>query len=155
MDFSDALAVALSLLALAVIDWRHLMLPDSLTLPLIPAGLAVAWTKGPERLLEHGLAALGGGLFIVAVALIYRRLRGDGVTGEAEEVGPRRARPAGSPAGRPSDEPLVDLVIALHSPEREVARAVRSVLDGSPEVDVRVSVVAHDLPAGPDNRPPS
>jgi prepilin signal peptidase PulO-like enzyme (type II secretory pathway) len=31
------------LLALAVIDVRRLILPDVLTLPLIPAGLAVAW----------------------------------------------------------------------------------------------------------------
>ncbi|OLT16421.1 hypothetical protein BJF80_07360 [Serinicoccus sp. CUA-874] len=37
------------------------------------------------------------------------------------------------------------MVIALHSADRQVGRAVRSVLDGSPGVDVRVSVVAHNL----------
>jgi leader peptidase (prepilin peptidase)/N-methyltransferase len=65
-----------TLIALAVIDWRHLILPDELTLPLLPAGLAVAWVSEPGRLVEHAVAALGGGLFILAVALLYRRLRG-------------------------------------------------------------------------------
>ncbi|QIK84132.1 glycosyltransferase family 2 protein [Sanguibacter sp. HDW7] len=40
--------------------------------------------------------------------------------------------------------PAVDLVIAVHDARRPVARAVRSVLDGS-EGLVRVTVVAHDL----------
>ncbi|ANS77936.1 glycosyl transferase, group 1 [Serinicoccus hydrothermalis] len=45
-------------------------------------------------------------------------------------------------------DPEVDVVIAVHSTERDVGRAVRSVLDGSPDLAVRVSVVAHNLPAG-------
>jgi len=69
-------ALGWSLIVLAVIDWRHLILPDSLTLPLIPAGLAVAWAVAPERLWDHVLGALVGGGFVVAVALLYRRLRG-------------------------------------------------------------------------------
>lgn len=57
--------------------------------------------------------------------------------------------------------PAVDLVIAVHDARRPVARAVRSVLDGS-EGLVRVTVVAHDLGIGtvedalaltPDERP--
>lgn len=40
--------------------------------------------------------------------------------------------------------PAVDLVIAVHDAEREIGRAVRSVLDGSRGL-VRVTVVAHDL----------
>lgn len=41
--------------------------------------------------------------------------------------------------------PAVDVVVAVHDPRRPVHRAVRSVLDGSPGVPVRVSVVAHDV----------
>ncbi|WP_298891298.1 glycosyltransferase [uncultured Serinicoccus sp.] len=41
--------------------------------------------------------------------------------------------------------PVVDVVVAVHSTRRQVARAVRSVLDGSADLPVRVSVVAHNL----------
>ncbi|WP_281964192.1 glycosyltransferase [Serinicoccus marinus] len=50
------------------------------------------------------------------------------------------------PVGEPGADPEVDLVVAVHSTERDVARAVRSVLDGSPGLAVRVTVVAHNLP---------
>jgi leader peptidase (prepilin peptidase)/N-methyltransferase len=69
-------ALGWTLLALSVIDARHLLLPDQLTLPLIPAGLAVAWSVAPDALVEHVLAALGGFLLFAALALAYRRLRG-------------------------------------------------------------------------------
>ncbi len=64
------------LLVLAVLDWRHLMLPNALTLPLIPAGLAVAWGLAPERLGDHAIGAAAGFAFLALVAGIYRRLRG-------------------------------------------------------------------------------
>jgi len=38
-----------TLLALAAIDWRHFVLPDFLTLPLIAAGLAAAWWRVSPR----------------------------------------------------------------------------------------------------------
>ncbi|AXH95348.1 glycosyltransferase [Ornithinimicrobium avium] len=47
----------------------------------------------------------------------------------------------------PQGSPLVDVVVATHSLERPVDRAVRSVLDGSDELDVRVTVVCHGLDA--------
>lgn len=47
----------------------------------------------------------------------------------------------------PSHSPEVDVVIAVHDARRQTERAVRSVLDGSEGVDVRVTVVCHDLPA--------
>lgn len=65
-----------TLLALSVIDARRLILPDELTLPLIPAGLAVAWAIDPDRLPEHALAAAAGFLLVAAIAMGYRRLRG-------------------------------------------------------------------------------
>ena len=64
------------LLALGWIDWRHTILPDALTLPLIVIGLAVAGVFEPERLWDPLLGAVLGyaGLWVVAWA--YRRLRG-------------------------------------------------------------------------------
>jgi leader peptidase (prepilin peptidase) / N-methyltransferase len=65
-----------SLLALAVIDWRHRQLPDALTLPLVLAGLALAYLDAPEELPDRALgAAIGYGTF-AAIAWGYRRLRG-------------------------------------------------------------------------------
>ncbi len=64
-----------ALLCLAAIDWRHLLLPDSLTLPLIPIGLLVAWSLNPEQLLSHAIGAAVGFLLLWIIALTYRRLR--------------------------------------------------------------------------------
>ncbi len=65
-----------SLIVLAVIDARHLLLPDALTLPLVPAGLAAAWAVDPAKLPDHVLGAVAGFLVLAAVGLAYRRLRG-------------------------------------------------------------------------------
>ncbi len=70
------LALGLWLLLVALLDVEHEWLPDLLTLPLVPLGLAAAWAGFgpplPDRLLG---AALGWALlFLMAVA--YRRLRG-------------------------------------------------------------------------------
>ena len=69
-------ALGWSLIVLAVIDARHLLLPDALTLPLVPAGLAVAWWVDPAKLPGHALGAVAGFLVLAAVGLAYRRLRG-------------------------------------------------------------------------------
>jgi leader peptidase (prepilin peptidase)/N-methyltransferase len=65
-----------TLLALAVIDWRHLVLPDVLTLPLVPAGLAVAWLIDPAMLPHHLVGAVAGFVSFALVGWIYARLRG-------------------------------------------------------------------------------
>ena len=64
------------LLALAWIDWDHMRLPDALTLPLIPAGLAAAWWQDPGLATDHAVAAAAGYLLFRGVAWAYRRLRG-------------------------------------------------------------------------------
>jgi leader peptidase (prepilin peptidase)/N-methyltransferase len=64
------------LLALAAIDARHLILPDALTLPLIPAGLLVVGIAVPDRLGAHLVGAVVGFGVPLAVRLLYRRLRG-------------------------------------------------------------------------------
>ena len=70
------------LLALAVIDWTHLRLPDALTLPLLLAGLAeAAWLEPGEAADRAWAAALGYGVLRL-LGLAYRWLRGrDGLGG--------------------------------------------------------------------------
>lgn len=65
-----------TLLALAAIDLRALVLPDTLTLPLIPAGLLVAWWIDPGLLPHHLLGAVLGFAAFAGVAWAYARLRG-------------------------------------------------------------------------------
>jgi len=64
------------LLALGWIDWRHTILPDALTLPLILFGLAVAGVLEPENLGDPVLGVILGYGLLWAVAWVYRRLRG-------------------------------------------------------------------------------
>ena len=65
-----------TLLALAVIDIRALLLPDALTLPLIAAGLAAAYAIDPAELLDHAAGAAAGYAGFVLIELAYARLRG-------------------------------------------------------------------------------
>jgi len=64
------------LIALSVIDWRSLRLPDSLTLPLLAIGLVSSWFYDRTHWLDHLLGAvLAFGIFAV-LTFAYRRLRG-------------------------------------------------------------------------------
>ena len=65
-----------TLLTLAWIDLRTMILPDVLTLPLLAFGLAVTGINMPDSLLDHLLAAGLGYLSLAAVAWGYRRFRG-------------------------------------------------------------------------------
>lgn len=65
-----------TLLALAWIDLRTMILPDVLTLPLLAFGLAATAISMPNSLLDHLLAAGVGYLSLAAVAWGYRRFRG-------------------------------------------------------------------------------
>jgi leader peptidase (prepilin peptidase)/N-methyltransferase len=69
-------ALGWTLLCLAVIDHRHFLLPDELTLPLIPAGLVVAWLIVPARLPDHMMGALAGFVAFALISFAYRHLRG-------------------------------------------------------------------------------
>ncbi len=64
------------LLALAWTDLRCWLLPDTLTLPLVIAGLGAAIAFDPDRLAERALGAAIGYLALRAVAALYRALRG-------------------------------------------------------------------------------
>jgi leader peptidase (prepilin peptidase)/N-methyltransferase len=78
-----------SLLALAWIDWRHMLLPDALTLPLLLGGLlATAWLD-PDQAYAHAAGAALGYLSLRLLGSAYRRLRGrEGVgAGDAKLLG--------------------------------------------------------------------
>ena len=64
-----------TLLTLAVIDARHFLLPDVLTLPLAPAGLAVAWFVYPESLVDHAIGGFAAAAGLALIAWLYRHLR--------------------------------------------------------------------------------
>ncbi len=65
-----------ALLTLALVDLREKMLPDIITLPLIGAGLVAALTLAQLDPLAHLIGAAAGLTVFLAVATIYRRLRG-------------------------------------------------------------------------------
>jgi len=67
-----------TLLALAAIDARRFLLPDVLTLPLVPAGLAVAYAapRWPVAPADAAIGAVAGFAALALIGLLYRRLRG-------------------------------------------------------------------------------
>jgi leader peptidase (prepilin peptidase)/N-methyltransferase len=69
-------ALGWGLLALALIDYRHYLLPDGLTLPLVALGLVAAWLDDPAELAAHVIGAVAGYAAFLLIALAYRRLRG-------------------------------------------------------------------------------
>ncbi len=71
-----SLGLGWCLLILAVIDYRHLILPDVITLPLIPLGLAVAYWLRPEDILTHVAGAALGFFALALIAWLYRYFRG-------------------------------------------------------------------------------
>ncbi|MSO77449.1 MAG: prepilin peptidase [Alphaproteobacteria bacterium] len=70
-----------ALLALAIADIRRHILPDRLTLPLIPAGLIVTWAGAPSGdaaalTLDHAIGAAAGFALFATIGAAYWRLRG-------------------------------------------------------------------------------
>jgi leader peptidase (prepilin peptidase)/N-methyltransferase len=61
---------------LAVIDIRSFRLPDVITLPLMLAGLAVAFVVDSGSLPAHAIGAAAGFASFAGARLAYRRLRG-------------------------------------------------------------------------------
>lgn len=75
----EALATAIFgwwLLLLAALDAEHQWLPDRLTLPLVPAGLVVAWIGIGPALEDRLIGAAVGFAVLAAIGLFYRLLRG-------------------------------------------------------------------------------
>ncbi len=70
------MALGLWLLLLAMLDVEHEWLPDLLTLPLIPLGLAAAWAGFGPPLAGRLIGVAMGWAVLFLMALLYRRLRG-------------------------------------------------------------------------------
>ena len=64
------------LLLLGVLDVEHFWLPDRLTLPLIAAGLFVAFALGSPLLTDSLIGAAAGFLIFAGIAAAYRAYRG-------------------------------------------------------------------------------
>ena len=64
------------LLALAIIDLRDGILPDALTLPLIPLGLGIAYFEDPASVLPRVIGAVSGFAGFAFIRWAYRRFRG-------------------------------------------------------------------------------
>ncbi len=64
------------LLTLSVIDLRTLTLPDVLTLPLIPLGLALAFFNSMDQGVTSLIGAAVGGVGFWAIGAIYRKATG-------------------------------------------------------------------------------
>lgn len=71
-----SVALGAVLLALSLMDLRTFTLSDALTLPLIPAGIAVAALVDPDLVIHHSLGALAGFSAFWALAALYQRFRG-------------------------------------------------------------------------------
>lgn len=62
--------------AIAVIDLRHFRIPDSLSLPLIAAGLILALCLPGVPIADHLIGAGGGFLLLAGIGELYFRRRG-------------------------------------------------------------------------------
>ncbi len=70
------------LLALAVIDWRHYILPDAVTLPLVLLGLVDGWMAGTGS--DQAAGAVAGFVLLAGIAWVYKRLRGRDGLGDGD-----------------------------------------------------------------------
>ena len=63
------------LLTLAVLDQRHMVLYNHLTLPLIAAGILVKYFIAPDGTIDHAIGAAGGFVSFLVIGWSYRRVR--------------------------------------------------------------------------------
>ena len=77
-------ALGWTLLALGWIDARHFLLPDVLTLPLAPAGLAWTWYADPALLTWNAGAGVAGYLLFRLIEVTYLRWRGIAGLGQGD-----------------------------------------------------------------------
>jgi leader peptidase (prepilin peptidase)/N-methyltransferase len=60
----------------SLIDARSMILPDWLTLPLIPLGWALAWVEADPPLADRLIGSAAGFLVLAGIAWLYKRVRG-------------------------------------------------------------------------------
>jgi leader peptidase (prepilin peptidase)/N-methyltransferase len=68
-------ALLAALLAVALIDWEHMIIPDGISLGFLALGLLVSPIVGPGIVRSLVGAVVGGGLLLV-VAVAWEKLRG-------------------------------------------------------------------------------
>jgi leader peptidase (prepilin peptidase) / N-methyltransferase len=73
---APTLLLGFILLTLFAFDFRAFILPNALTLPLLLMGLLLAAFEDRETLATSFLGAICGGAFLLAVAEVYKALRG-------------------------------------------------------------------------------
>lgn len=74
-----------ALVVLAVIDFHHFLLPDTITLPLLVLGVAATWLPGwPVSLLESSLSAGIGYLGMMALARAAESYYGQEAIGQGD-----------------------------------------------------------------------
>lgn len=76
LQTAAALALSWTLLCLAVIDWDHLLLPDSLTLPLLWLGLISGMFEVFTDLRSSLIGAILGYVLLWTVYILFRQLSG-------------------------------------------------------------------------------
>ena len=75
-DILAWLVLAGQLAGIAWVDWRTQRIPNPLTASLLVSGLAVAGLTGVPTLAASVVGALLGSGFLLAIATVFRRLRG-------------------------------------------------------------------------------
>lgn len=120
-----------------------------------PGAPAPAWADAVEQVWKESAelsaeqisapiaAGFGAERHAELVDEVYRGLVRPPHASSPHTLSPHLSAPGRS--APPAGAPLVDVVIATHTPERAIERAVRSVLDGSADLPVRVSVVCHNV----------
>ncbi len=68
--------LGVSMALITLVDQRQFRIPDVLSLPMLPVGLAVSYVLDASALAHNAFAALLGGGFLYGLNLAYRRLRG-------------------------------------------------------------------------------
>ncbi len=76
LDVMAGCGLGWALLTLAWIDYDHYYLPDVIVLPLLLAGLGIAWWRDGELPVDGALGAVIGYSALALLAWGYRRLRG-------------------------------------------------------------------------------
>lgn len=77
-------ALGWSLLWLAVVDARHFVLPDRITLPLIVAGLVSGLILHPAHFWDHAVGAAAGFMLFRLVEGAFRMVRGHAGLGHGD-----------------------------------------------------------------------
>lgn len=77
-DMWLGLVLVAVLVPVALIDLEHRIIPNAILLPAAVVGLAILALTHPERLVEHLIAAVAAGGFLLLAALAYPRGMGMG-----------------------------------------------------------------------------